>query len=331
MPSLLEPKGSKAAAIAANDAMEVLLSFGTLMFRAGNTAFRTREWMEVMARKLGADAISVTFSLDSLTASIRRNNEWITRTREIGPPGVNAWRIGELEKLAKTKQQGVEAGTIAAELAEIETTPPRNTDLQVAAAVGVACGAFAFLNGCCMPEITAAGVGGVVGQWSRSRLLRRQLNQHGVAALCAVVASGAYVLIAALLSRTGWGFAQHPGGFISSVLFLAPGFPLVAAQLDLLKYQTVAALSRLAYGAMLFLSATFGLSIVIAIAAIDLSPHVSFEIKYPLKMLLRAVASFVGGCGFAMLYNSSARTILAVGLLALAANVFRLGLHDAPG
>ena len=162
--------------------MEVLLSFGTLMFRAGNTAFRTREWMEVMARKLGADAISVTFSLDSLTASIRRNNEWITRTREIGPPGVNAWRIGELEKLAKTKQQGVEAGTIAAELAEIGTTPPRNTDLQVAAAVGVACGAFAFLNGCCMPEITAAGVGGVVGQWSRSRLLRRQLNQHGVAA-----------------------------------------------------------------------------------------------------------------------------------------------------
>ena len=67
MPSLLEPKGSNAAAIAANDAMDVLLSFGILMFRAGNTAFRTREWMEVMARKLGADAISVTFSLDGLS------------------------------------------------------------------------------------------------------------------------------------------------------------------------------------------------------------------------------------------------------------------------
>lgn len=318
-----------AAAGAANDVMDVLLRFGVLMLRAGNTAFGTREWMEVMSRKLGADAISVSLTLDGITASIRQSNKWTTMAREIGPPGVNAWRIGELEQVAKTAQPGVEPRTIAAKLAEIETTPPRYGDPQIAAAVGIACGAFAFLNGCGLPEITAAGIGGGAGQWSRSRLLRRQLNQHGVAALCAVIASGAYVLIAALLARTGWGFARHPGGFISSVLFLAPGFPLVAAQLDLLQYQTVAALSRLAYGAMLFLSATFGLSIIIAIAAVDLSPHASLEISYPLKLSLRAVASFVGGCGFAMLFNGSPRTVLVVGVLALAANEFRLGLHDA--
>jgi uncharacterized membrane protein YjjB (DUF3815 family) len=46
-------------------------------------------------------------------------------------------------------------------------------------------------------------------------------------------------------------------------------------------------------------------------------------------LLLRGVASFVGGCGFAVLYNSSNRTVLAVGILALLGNILRLELQDA--
>ena len=53
--------------------MDVLLSFGTLMMRAGNTATRTREWIEAIARKMGFDAISISLSLDSITASVRRS------------------------------------------------------------------------------------------------------------------------------------------------------------------------------------------------------------------------------------------------------------------
>jgi len=46
----------KVASSALSDAMEVLLCFGALMLRAGNTAIRTREWMQVMALKMGFDA-----------------------------------------------------------------------------------------------------------------------------------------------------------------------------------------------------------------------------------------------------------------------------------
>ena len=74
-----------------------------------------------------------------------------------------------------------------------------------------------------------------------------------------------YVSIAGLSGRAGWGTADHPAGFMSSVLFLVPGFPLVAALLDLLEHQTVAAFSRFAYGIMMFLAATFGLSIIVGI------------------------------------------------------------------
>ena len=136
------------------------------------------------------------------------------------------------------------------------------------------------------------------------------------------------MLFAVASARAGLGTLRHPAGFISTVLFLVPGFPLVAALLDLMQHQTVAAVTRTAYGLMLFLAATFGLSIVVGIVRVDLAPQPPLEIAYGLKLLLRAVASFVGGCAFAMLFNNSARTVLAVGLLALGANELRLALLD---
>ena len=79
---------------------------------------------------------------------------------------------------------------------------------------------------------------------------------------------------------------------------------------------------------MILLAVALGLSLVIAFAGIDLSRPPPLELAYPLKLVLRAVASFVAACAFAMLFNSSPRTVLAVGLLALGANGLRLALND---
>jgi uncharacterized membrane protein YjjB (DUF3815 family) len=111
-------------------------------------------------------------------------------------------------------------------------------------------------------------------------------------------------------------------------LFLVPGFPLIAALFDLLQYQTVAAVSRFAYGVMLLLAVAFGLSIVVGIAGVDVSRQPPAEIAYALKLLLRAVASFVAGGAFAMVFNSPPRTVVAAGLVALGANEIRLILVD---
>src|SRR6188768_2808540 len=83
------------------DAADGLLWLGASMLRAGSTAFRTRECMDMLAKKLSFDEISVALTFDSVIASARRAGEWITMAREIGLPGVNAWRIGELEQLAQ--------------------------------------------------------------------------------------------------------------------------------------------------------------------------------------------------------------------------------------
>jgi uncharacterized membrane protein YjjP (DUF1212 family) len=317
-----------APTVALSEAMEVLLWFGALMMRAGNTAARTREWIEVLTRKMGFEDVSVSFSLDSIAASVRCGGKRVTTMREIEPPGINAWRIAELEQLARTVGPRPAPRDVAARLAKIESTVPRYSSVPIATAVGAASAGFAFLNGAGTREMIAAAIGGGIGQWLRLWMSHRQLNQYGAAALSAIAASGIYVLVAALARYAGLGFAHYPAGFIASVLFLIPGFPLIAGLFDLLQYQTVAAVSRLAYGVMILLVVAFGLSIVVELAGIDLSRQPPLELVYPLKLLLRAVASFVAGAAFAMLFNSPPRMILAAGALALGANSLRLVLND---
>ena len=277
---------------------------------------------------MGLEAVSVSLSLDSITASVRRSGEWVTAMREIGPPGINAWRIDALEQFARRARPGLTPQELAIKLAEIESAPPLYSHSQTAAAIAVASGGFAFLNGGAAPEMILAGIAGGAGQWLRSWLAGHQLNQYGVAALSAIVASGLYVVAVGFADLGGLQLAYHPVGFISSVLFLVPGFPLTAALFDLLQLQTVAAVSRLVYGVMILLAVSFGLSVVITIAGVGLWPHPQLEVAYPLKLLLRAIASFGAGCSFAILFNSSARTVFAVGLVAAGANELRLVLHD---
>jgi uncharacterized membrane protein YjjB (DUF3815 family) len=130
------------------------------------------------------------------------------------------------------------------------------------------------------------------------------------------------------MRNAGLEIVNFPAGFMASVLFLVPGFPLVGGLFDLLQYKTVAGVSRLAYGMMILLAVALGLSIVIAIAGIDPARQPPADLAYPMTLLLRAISSFVAGCAFAMLFNSSVQTALAAGLLALFANSLRLGLAD---
>jgi uncharacterized membrane protein YjjP (DUF1212 family) len=310
------------------EAFEVLVRFGALMWRAGSTAIRTREWMELLARKLGYDALAVSFSLENISASAHGSGEWKTMVRAIGPPAVNAARIAELEQLARTAGAETSISQIEARLSKIEAAPPLCSAAQISAAIAMASGSFAFLNGAGAVEVSAAAIGGAAGQWLRHWLSHRQLNQYGAAALSAIMASSAYVLIAAVAQMLGFGFGHYSIGFIASVLFLIPGFPLIAALFDLLQLQTVPAMSRLAYGLMILLAAAVGLGVVIAIARVDLWRPPPLAMAYPLQLLLRAAASFIACSAFSLSFNTPPRIVIGAGLLAMAANSFRLAMLD---
>jgi len=63
--------------------------------------------------------------------------------REIGSPGI----MRSVSLRLKTAGLGLAPREIAVKLAEIESTTPPYSSMQIAAALGVASGAFAFLNG----------------------------------------------------------------------------------------------------------------------------------------------------------------------------------------
>jgi uncharacterized membrane protein YjjP (DUF1212 family) len=311
-----------------DEALDVLLRFGVALLRSGDTAARTREWVALVARKLGCDALSLSLSSDAITITMRRAGASTTGMREVGPSGNNAWRIGELEALARALGAQPAPADIAARIAAIEATPPRHTGALLVVALGLASGAFAFLNGTGAPEMLAAALGGAFGQRLRSWLHRRAFNPYGTAAVCAVAASGVYVAAAALAGRAGLGFAQYPVGVIASVLFLVPGFPLISALFDLLQSQTLAAVGRFAYGAMILAAVALGLSIVVALADVDPVRPAPLALAYPLALALRAAASFVAGGAFSLLFNCTAPIALACGLVAVVANGLRLILID---
>jgi len=321
--------GERVEAVALGDGLDVLARFGAALLRAGDTAHRVRELMGALARSMGLEAPAVSVTLNSITAGIRRGGEHATLIREIGPPAVNASRIVALEAIARAAAPGLRPGELAAHLAAVEATPGRYSVASIAAAVGAGCGCFAFLNGGGPLEIIGAGIGGGIGQWLRAWLIRRGHNQHVVTAVCAVAAAATCALIAFAGSRLGFGAAGHPAGLISSILFLVPGFPLVAGLLDLLQYQTLAALTRFAYSAMIVLAAAIGFSLVVGLGGFDVASLPALDMSASLKLLLRAVASFIGGWGFAVLFNSPARAALVVGVLSLVSNDLRLALRDA--
>jgi uncharacterized membrane protein YjjP (DUF1212 family) len=309
--------------------LQELLRFGSLMLSAGESAFRVRRSMGVIASGLGFESLSVQLGDRNLIASGCRNGQTMTLVRDAEIPSVNTERIGALEALARTVLLDMNPREFAAKLATIESTPPRYSIAQTSMAVGAACGAFAFLSGESWVEVAACSIGGVVGQGLKSFLIRRRFNQYAVTALCAVVASALYCVVAALAHGAGFGVGRSKVGLVSSVLFLVPGFPLVTALLDQLQHETAAALSRLAHAMMFVLTAAVGLSVVIALAGSSIETSPQHMMAKPLTIFWWAVASFCGGSGLAILYKGTWRNVLCVGTIALIGNELRLLLSQS--
>jgi len=303
-----EPDDNCAAVV--KSGLEQLLRFGGLMLSAGDTAFRARRSMAAIARAMGFETFSVQLASRSLIASDQQNRETATMVRDVGVASINTERICALEALAQGIPPGITSREFASKLTAIESKPARYSIVQTAGAVGIACGAFAFLNGSTWAEVAACMIGAGVGQGLRSFLQRRRFNQYAITALSALIASGMYCLASAAI-HGGSGAVRNSVGLISSVLFLVPGFPLVTALLDQLQDETAAA----------------GLSVVIALVGFSVESPSRPAIAKPLMLGLWALASFCGGAGLAILYNGTWRNVRCVGMIAVIGNLVRLSLH----
>src|ERR1700761_3710564 len=120
-----------------SDALDTLLRFGASMLRSGESAFRVRHQMDLLAPKLGIPNFDMLVTVTTLTATTRVGVP-VTLVRHVGPLGINAWRIGALERLAHELPASIEPSELNVRLDAIEAAGPLHAGVVVALAVGLA-------------------------------------------------------------------------------------------------------------------------------------------------------------------------------------------------
>jgi uncharacterized membrane protein YjjP (DUF1212 family) len=310
----------------------VALRVGRLSLSAGTGSYRVKSSMARVARALGVDRHAAHVTLTEITTTSHRGASFRTEVAEVRSVGINADRLAELEHLAGSLAASGRRATveeITGELDRIERKPPLYPDVVNALWAAVACAAFAFLNHGGPVEMAGAFVAAWLGQLTRRTLLHRGLNQFGVTMLAAALACLAYLGLVSVLHGLGATEVRHAAGYVSAVLFLVPGFPLVTGGLDLAKLDFSAGLARLTYALMILTSAAlavWGVSIAVGLSP---DPEAAPAIAPAALLVLRMLASFVGVLGFALMFNSPWRMALGAAAVGMVANTGRLYVPES--
>nr|WP_308439494.1 threonine/serine exporter family protein [Cellulomonas marina] len=310
----------------------VALRMGRLSLGAGTGSYRVKASMARVAHALGVERHQAHVTLTEITTTSHRGRSFRTEVTEVRRVGIDAHRLTLLERLAGDLDAGRRPATVedvTRALDEIEARGPLWGALLNALWAGLACAAFSFLNRGGPVEMAAVFVAAALGQGARRAMLHRGLNQFGVTMVAAALACLTYLAFVTALHGSGATATRHEAGYVSAVLFLVPGFPLVTGALDLAKLDFSAGVARLTYALTLLMSAALAVWGVSAL--VGLSPDLAPDTRLAPGVLvaLRCLFSFLGVLGFALLFNSTLPMAAAAAAVAVVPNVLRLGLVDA--
>ena len=143
------------------------------MLRSGDTAFRVRDAMGLLAGNLGIDRIAVHLTLGGMTATAQAGAQSVTLAREIAPLGIDASRTAALEQLARSSSPASRRRRWPPSIDAIEAAPPLHSLVPIALSMAVASACFSYLNGGDVLATAAAAAGGGLGQAARTLLSRK--------------------------------------------------------------------------------------------------------------------------------------------------------------
>lgn len=310
------------------DASHTVLRLGRALLASGAGSYRVKDSMRTLAHALGIDGLQAHVTLTEITATSRESSASRTEVIEHRRVGVNADRLEALTTLIRELPATITADEVNRELDRIEGLAFRYPRSINSLAAGLACAAFAFLNGGDLVVCLAVLIAATMGQALRRSLLHRGLNQFGVTAGSAVLAASVYIGVIRLAELAQWAQSFHEAGMISAVLFLVPGFPLVTAILDLVRLDISAGVSRLAYAAMILLSTGMAVWVVSTVWGLDTTVVRNWTLT-PLTWVLVAVTSAIAAAGFAVLFNAPPRTVWITAGVAAVANLGRFAMAEA--
>ncbi len=311
------------------------LQVGKLSLSGGTGSYRVKASMARIARAMGVERHEAHVTITEITTTSHRGLSFRTEVAESRSVGVNADRLALIERMVTRFERRydktgvpVPVDDVLDAVGAIAARPPLYSAFLNALWAGIACAAFAFLNNGGPVEIGGVLVAAWLGQLVRRSMLHRGYNPFGVTMLAAAVACFTYLGLVTGLHELGALSTRHEAGYVSSVLFLIPGFPLVAGALDLARLDFSAGLSRLTYALMILTSAALAVWAVSSLVGLQPDPPPPPALGAAALWGLRFVASFLGVLGFALMFNSPWPMALLAATIGMLANVGRLLLVD---
>ena len=249
--------------------------------------------------------------------------------------GINTDRLKAMSDFIRDFQKraaSVSVKTFHEEFDAMDSKPGFYQAWNLGLAAGIACAAFTYLLGGGPVEMFCALVGAACGNYLRMKMLHRKLALIACVSASVAAACGVYVCVEQLLALM-FGLSEvHEAGYICSMLFIIPGFPLITGGIDLVKLDMRSGIERVAYSVMIIMIATMsGLAMAMLLhfkpgdleRGMELHPGVDYGIK--------ALMSFIGVYGFSLMFNSSRRMAAAAGVIGMIANMLRLCLIEEAG
>ena len=305
----------------------VVLRLGQMLLAAGAGSYRVKASMRTCAEAVGIEKHHAQVTFTEVVATAYANGTFRTELAEQRLLGVNADRIDRITNyLATIEGTQVLVEDVDKALDEIERVKPLYGWLANALASGLACAAFAFLNAGGWVECSVVAIAAFIGQFLRRQMLKRHMNHFGVWMVCGGIAASAYILCVYLAQKYMGIEPTHQAGFISALLFLVPGFPLVTGIIDLVRHDFAGGIQRIVYVAMLVVSAGVAVWSISKVFNWSVTPEYVVSLPAYIHFPLRFFTSFVAAFGFAMLFNSPPKVCAAAALIGAGINTGRIAL-----
>ncbi len=303
---------------------------GLMMLSVGTGAWRVRASMNKISRALNITC-NADIGLLSIEYTCIENGETYTNALSLNTTGVNTDKLNSLESFADGFQE--RAGRYSVEqfhqiLDKLQEMPGNYKAWNLGLASAIACCSFTFLLGGGIVEMICAFFGAGIGNFIRKKLIENHITllanvTAGVASACCV-----YVMLIKLAEIIFNVSNIHQAGYICSMLFVIPGFPLITGGIDLAKLDLRSGLERVAYALLIIVMATLTGWITATIFQFQPSEFMELSLNPILMLLLRLTTSFCGVYGFSLMFNSPRKMAFTAGIIGMLVNTLRLELID---
>ena len=303
---------------------------GLMFLASGAGAYRVRAAMNKISRALNVTC-NADIGIKSISYTCIEGNDSCTNALSNRTTGVNTTKLNYLEMFCDGFAERTERYSIDSFHNMLDTIDKSGSNYavwQLCLASGAACGAFAFLLGAGWIEMLCTFIAAAAGFLIRKILLNLSYTLFANVSAAVLTSCFTYITLMKIISMALHVPADYRAGYICSILFIVPGFPLITGGIDIAKMDRKSGIERIVYAFMVIcvaaLTCAFTASVLLY-SPVDFPPY---ELELPVKYALRLVMSFIGVFGFSMIFNSTPKMAMTAGFLGMIANFVRLLLTD---